>query len=99
MKILHTDETESGPRLRKTLVDLHGITPELVREDIGGIMLRGIGTRPKIDLYSYVKADGERLWFIEAEFWIPPDVQMWRSWVVDEIPDDEQIRDIIQGDE
>lgn len=95
MNILHYDETETGPRLRKTLTDKHGITPELVRGNIGGVMIKGVYTEPQIDLYTYVRSsNGQRLWFIEMTSWYPPDVVLFQSWLLDTEPTDDQIRDI-----
>ncbi|WP_159585935.1 hypothetical protein [Chelativorans xinjiangense] len=96
--IIQADETETGPRLRKTLVDKHGVECVLERTAIGGIVT-GDYTKPKIDLYSYVRpSNGERMWFVEAELFFPPDVQMWRSYSLDESPSDEQIIEIVASD-
>lgn len=96
MKILHHDQTETGPRLRRTLTEKHGITPELVRGNIGGVLIEGAYTEPQIDLYSYVRpSDQERIYFIEMFSYYPPDIHVWDSWALTAEPTDEQIRDVI----
>lgn len=94
--VLHYDSTESGPRLRKTLVDLHGVSPDLVRGDIGGVMISGVGTCPEIALWAFVRpSTGERRWFVEAQSYYPPDVILWESWLLDAEPTDAEIREIM----
>ncbi|MBS9476260.1 hypothetical protein [Ancylobacter radicis] len=98
MKILQYDETESGPRIRKTLVDKHNIEATLVTADIEGTRTAK-WTQPKIDLYSYTRpSNGQHLWLIEAEIFFPPDVVLYRGWVLDARPSDEQVRDIVARD-
>ena len=96
MRVLGYDQTETGPRLRKTLVDINGITPQIVRSDIGGLMISGVGTAPKIDLYTYMRpSNGQQVWFVECEEFYPPDAIVYSSWLLDEAPTDEQCRDIV----
>lgn len=74
--ILHHDQSETGPRVRRTLTEKHGITPELVRDN----------------LYTYVRpSDQKRIWFVEKLSHCPPDVQVWDTWVLSSEPTDEQI--------
>lgn len=95
MKILQHDETETGPRIRKTLTDLHGIDCVHERDDIGGVRTEE-WTLPDIDLYRYTRpSTGEDMWIVEARIFFPPDVELFRGWVVDERPDDEQVREIV----
>ena len=95
MLILQQDETESGPRIRKTLVDKHGLDVQLVKTDISGTITSS-GTIPDIDLYTYVRpSNGQRLWLIETRIFFPPDVELFRGYVVDGEPDDEQSRLIV----
>lgn len=98
MLILQHDETETGPRIRKTLVDKHSIKVDLVRADISGTITRD-GTVPDIDLYTYNRpSTGQTLWLIEARLFFPPDVELFRGYVLDREPNDEQIRFIVAED-
>lgn len=95
MRVLQQDETERGPRIRKTLVDAHGIDVTLLRADISGTMTNA-GTIPAIDLYTYTRpSTGERMWLIEARIFFPPDAEVYRGYVVDEEPSDDQTRTIV----
>ncbi|RJP45457.1 hypothetical protein C4587_00740 [Candidatus Parcubacteria bacterium] len=95
--ILQHDETESGPRLRATLVEKYGICCTKIRE-IGGLLTRDY-TEAAVALWSYVRpSTGATVWIIEAELFFPPDALVWRSYVLDNEPSDEQIREIIVMD-
>ena len=99
MQILQYDETESGPRIRKTLVEKHNIEVTIATHDIGGTRTSE-WTQPKIDLYTYKRpSNGQQLWLIEAEIYFPPDVVLYRGWVLDAQPGVEQIRDIVARDQ
>ena len=98
MKVLQYDETETGPRIRKTLADKHGVALTLIEGDVGGTLTSAY-TQPTIDLYYYTRpSNGQDLWLIEAQLYYPPDVVVYRGWVVDELPTKEQIREIVATD-
>lgn len=97
MKILQHFESEAGT-LRQALAQKHGIVVEKLREITG--MVSNVGTQAPITLFSYVRpSNGQRLWLIEVELFFPPDVQLWRSYVLEEEPTDEQIREIVAKDQ
>ena len=51
---------------------------------------------PSIDLFSCTRpSNGAREWVIEAEYWSPPDGQLWRTWALDSEPTDAEIREIM----
>ena len=55
-----------------------------------------MGTMPSIDLFSCTcPSNGAREWVIEAEYWSPPDVQLWRSCALDAEPTDGEIREVV----
>lgn len=92
--VLQYDETETGPRVRKTLA-LHGVTCTLERGDIGGVITHDY-TEPTIDLYRYTRpSNGKAVWLVEAMIYFPPDAVIYRSWVLDEEPTDDEVRAIV----
>lgn len=96
--ILQYDESETWPRIRRSLVDKVGITCTLVASGIGGVRTPE-WTLPAIDLYNYVRpSTGQTLWIIEAKIFYPPDIELFRSWVVGERPSDDEIREIVAAD-
>ncbi len=95
--ILQHDETETGPRVRKTLTDKHKISCVKIRE-INGLMTRDY-SKAAVALWSYIRpSTGETIWIVEAELFFPPDVVLFRSYVLDGEPSDEQIRDVVAAD-
>lgn len=95
--ILQHDETESGPRVRKTLSDKHGISCRKIRE-IGGLLTRDY-TQAEVALWAYIRpSTSATLWLIEAELYFPPDVVIYRSYVLDGEPTDEQIHELVSTD-
>lgn len=98
ISVLHHDETETGPRLRKTLIDKWGITPALVRGKIGGVITSNY-LDVDVDLYTYHRnSDGQQLWFVEAMIYEPPDAIIWRSYLLESEPDDAEIIEIVATD-
>lgn len=92
--VLHYDETESGPRLRKTLEEKHGIECRLECKDVGEASPSAFGV--DVDLYSYDRpSNGETMWFIETQSFSPPDVVIFRSWVIATRPTPEQVRELV----
>jgi hypothetical protein len=99
MLILQYDETETGPRIRKTLTEKHGVRVSLVAKDAVRNLITRSYTSAAVDLYSYVRpSNGQSLWLIEARMYFPPDVELWRGWVVDEQPTARQIETIVALD-
>lgn len=98
MIILQHDETETGPRIRKTLTDIHGVNASIVRKGIGGLTADG-QHEAEVDLYRYTRpSNGQVAWLIEARIFFPPDVELFRGYVIDQEPTDENIRDIVAMD-
>lgn len=96
--ILQYDETEAGPRVRRMLIEKHGIACTLEEADIGGIATDA-ATFPKVDLYSYRRpSNGQVVWLLEAQIFFPPDVQLYRSWALSARPTAEQAREIVARD-
>jgi len=95
MDILQYDETETGPRIRKTLADKVGVICTLEVEDIDGVAT-AYQTLPKIDLYHYTRpSNGQTVWLLEAQIYYPPDVILYRSWVLSARPRDDQARMLV----
>ena len=98
LTVLQHDETETGPRIRKTLVNVHGISVDIVRSNIGGLTADG-RHQADVDLYRYIRAsNGQAMWLIEARLFFEPDVELFRGYVVDREPSDDEIKTIVALD-
>jgi hypothetical protein len=90
LNVLSRHETEFGETMRAALKRF-GVPCELIR-DPDDITPGFTFTRLWRSLYRYVRpSNGQVLWLIEIEIFVPPDAQIWRTWVIDQEPTDEQI--------
>jgi hypothetical protein len=93
MRILQKTDSESGT-LRAFLEKRHSIVFETLRKP--QIIETDSSSAGEMTVYTWRRpSNGERLWAIQVELFTPPDVQWWRTWVVDAEPTDEQIRTIL----
>lgn len=97
MRVLKYYETEMGKTLRQTLTELHKIP---VAQLLPPTRMEVANTfAPHYALYSYVRpSNGETLYFVEVELFTPPDMQWWRTWLLDARPSLEQIETLIETD-